>query len=71
MTDMLDARQDRGAIELASDTTKAGSKAKSPKRRSDRENADGSLGRALRSVYQHTVDENVPDEMLDLLRKLD
>lgn len=26
---------------------------------------------ALRSAYQRTVDEQVPDEMLDLLRKLD
>jgi len=29
------------------------------------------MGAALRSVYQRTVDEAIPDEMLDLLGKLD
>ena len=28
------------------------------------------VGAALRTVYQKTVEENVPSEMLDLLRKL-
>lgn len=28
------------------------------------------MGGALRSVYQQTVDEQVPDEMMDLLGKL-
>lgn len=28
------------------------------------------LGNALRSVYQRTVDEDVPDDLLDLLGKL-
>jgi hypothetical protein len=28
------------------------------------------VGQALRSVYQRTVDENIPPEMLDLLGKL-
>lgn len=28
------------------------------------------MGQALRSVYQRTVEESVPDEMLDLLGKL-
>ncbi|WP_194150369.1 NepR family anti-sigma factor [Sphingomonas oligophenolica] len=28
------------------------------------------MGSALRSAYQRTVDETVPDEMLDLLNKL-
>jgi hypothetical protein len=28
------------------------------------------VGDALRSVYQHTVDEDIPPEMLDLLGKL-
>jgi len=28
------------------------------------------MGAALRSAYQRTVDESVPDEMLDLLNKL-
>ncbi len=29
------------------------------------------MGTALRSIYQKTVEESVPDEMLDLLGKLD
>jgi hypothetical protein len=32
---------------------------------------DPQMGAALRSVYQKTVEEAVPDEMLDLLSKLD
>jgi hypothetical protein len=28
------------------------------------------MGSALRSVYQKTVDESIPSEMLDLLGKL-
>ena len=31
---------------------------------------DRDMGSALRSAYQRTVDESVPDEMLDLLSKL-
>jgi hypothetical protein len=30
----------------------------------------GNLGNALRSVYQQTVSEDIPPEMLDLLGKL-
>ncbi|KKW92191.1 MULTISPECIES: NepR family anti-sigma factor [Sphingobium] len=32
---------------------------------------DGQVGNALRSVYQRTVEEDIPAEMLDLLSKLD
>jgi len=32
---------------------------------------DIGLGSSLRSIYQHTVDEDIPDEMLDLLKRLD
>lgn len=32
--------------------------------------ADREMGSALRSVYQRTVDEKVPDDLLDLLGKL-
>lgn len=32
---------------------------------------DRDMGAALRTVYQKTVDESVPAEMLDLLSKLD
>ena len=33
-------------------------------------NKDRDMGSALRSAYQRTVDELVPDAMLDLLSKL-
>ena len=32
---------------------------------------DPQMGAALRSVYQKTVEEAVPDDLLDLLSKLD
>lgn len=32
---------------------------------------DPQMGAALRSVYQKAVEEAIPDEMLDLLSKLD
>ena len=32
---------------------------------------DRDMGAALRSVYQKTVEETVPDDLLDLLGKLD
>ena len=31
---------------------------------------NASLGTVLRSIYTQTVEESVPDEMLDLLRRL-
>ena len=31
----------------------------------------GDMGQALRGVYQKTIEEAIPDEMLDLLGKLD
>lgn len=33
-------------------------------------NEDADLGTALRSVYQRTVEEEIPQEMLDLLNRL-
>lgn len=39
-----------------------------PVARSKRDDRD--VGAALRSVYQKTVEESVPDEFLDLLGKL-
>lgn len=32
---------------------------------------DRDMGAALRTVYQKTVEEDVPDDLLDLLGKLD
>ena len=36
-----------------------------------RRKASGDLGRALKSVYDSTLAEDVPDDFLDLLGKLD
>jgi hypothetical protein len=56
---------------LVSDVPKKAAKSKAAdKKRFDTENANGSVGRALRTVYQQTVDEDIPAEMLDLLGKL-
>ena len=33
--------------------------------------ARGDVGEALRSIYQRTIAESVPDEMIDLLGRLD
>ena len=32
---------------------------------------DGQIGDALRAVYSEAVQEQIPDDLLDLLRKLD
>ena len=42
-----------------------------PRQRGPRPENDAAMGSALRSVYQETVEERVPDEFLDLLGKLD
>jgi hypothetical protein len=39
--------------------------------RSSRKDKTNPVGRALRSVYDDTLRESVPDDFLDLLRKLD
>ena len=41
------------------------------KRPSRSKKEESQVSNALRSVYQHTVEEEIPSEMLDLLRKLD
>lgn len=52
--------------------TKAGRKGSQPRRKAPppvaNEKAD--LGTALRDVYQEAVKEAIPDEMLDLLKRL-
>lgn len=67
---MLDAERVDGGSALASDSVKKGTTPRGKGRRRDDESANGSVGRALRTVYQQTVDETVPDDMLELLRKL-
>lgn len=40
------------------------------RRQKEKKRGDPELGQALRSVYQRTIDEDIPSEMLDLLGKL-
>ncbi len=63
-----DGSVDRQRIAGAGDTA-----TKAKRRRSDTHmrDAEPQIGRALRSVYDQTVGEAIPAEMLDLLGKLD
>ena len=57
----------------------ADDKNKTPQRKGDEDlarsggapHADRNIGDALRRVYQDAAEEAVPDDLLDLLRKLD
>jgi hypothetical protein len=44
---------------------------RSPEGRSAKRPKGGDVGEALRKVYDRTLQENIPPEMLDLLGKLD
>ena len=67
----------RAVLAEASDTNDpfgtSGPAASAPARRprTRSKGGDAGMGAALRSVYQKTVEESVPDEFLDLLGKLD
>jgi len=52
--------------------TKDGGNAAAKRRQSDTASADTqpNIGKALKSVYDRTVDEAIPNEMLDLLGRL-
>jgi hypothetical protein len=52
-------------------TTTAASDAADGSSRDGPKDGQGNVGDALRSIYQQTIEENVPDEMLDLLGRLD
>jgi hypothetical protein len=54
-------------LELPSDKVTKTSSKKSPAKVQSK---DRDMGAALRSAYQRTVDESVPDDLLDLLNKL-
>ena len=54
-------------LELLSDKVTKTSSKKSPAKVQSK---DRDMGAALRSAYQRTVDESVPDDLLDLLNKL-
>ena len=56
-----------GGMALPDDRNKTGADNRSVKEAP----SERDTGEALRSVYQKTIDERIPDEMLDLLGKLD
>lgn len=59
--------QHRGLVRVLAET----SDRKPDARRKPKQANDAAVGEALRSVYQKAVEEQVPDEFLDLLGKLD
>lgn len=66
-------RDDRGSQgqKSASDpATSSNTKAKAGERRTRRRAPGGEVGNALRTVYDDTLKESIPPEMLDLLGKL-
>jgi Anti-sigma factor NepR len=62
-----DSPERAAAQEQAADKGKAPVSTRAPRGTG----TDRDMGSALRSIYQRTVEEQVPDEMLSLLSKLD
>ncbi|KQM67706.1 hypothetical protein ASE75_01955 [Sphingomonas sp. Leaf17] len=60
-----DARGITSLVQQSTDRAKTGT------RPAKVQSKDRDMGAALRSIYEKTVDETVPAEMLDLLGKLD
>lgn len=60
-----------GKEEQKSGAVNEPSTTKPPRRKRGDPMRDASVGAALRSVYIETVNEEIPNEFLDLLRKLD
>lgn len=73
MVARIGAKQGRGTDELAPEGKKqaAAPAGTTPQSRPDTALGDASVGQALRSAYQRTVNEDVPTDLLDLLGKLD
>jgi hypothetical protein len=73
VTDVLSVRDGtdstgaRGLVSTSSDQKK---RTQGRRPRTARSVRDSNIGDALRSIYQQTVHEDVPSEMLDLLDKL-
>jgi hypothetical protein len=53
----------------AQSADKANSRARKPSRQ--KTPASPEVGHALRNIYQRTIDEDIPSDLLDLLGKLD
>jgi hypothetical protein len=69
----LTVRDDRGSQDQKSTSdpaTSSRTKVKAGDRRTRRRAPAGEVGSALRTVYDDTLKESIPPEMLDLLGKL-
>ena len=65
--------EERRKIEPTSAADKSESESVKPRstRARDKKRSTPEVGHALRNIYQRTIEENIPPEMLDLLGKLD
>ncbi len=61
---------DNNADERRKSVHPSGSKAGGRKVAKAKGKQNPEVGQALRTIYQNTIDENIPSEMLDLLGKL-
>lgn len=69
VADMKGKSQNDGGAP-SSDRTPPGKGSASDGRSKEPGLGDSNVGSALRSVYQQTIDEDIPSEMIDLLKKL-
>lgn len=65
-----DDREGQDRSRSATDAKTPDARAKTGERRARRRPAGGEVGLALRTVYDDTLKESIPPEMLDLLGKL-
>ena len=68
------AREGDDSLSGTSSSKASGNRGRSgagPDSRKPRTDRSGTVGRALRTVYDNTLREEVPKDFLDLLRKLD
>lgn len=56
---------------IGKDDVKTSAASRRQGRNGPRSSDDGHVSQVLRTVYQRTVEEDIPPEMLDLLSKLD
>lgn len=54
----------------SSDGARKAAQTKTPERKKGGKQRAGDLGRALRTIYDDTLRENVPDDFMNLLGKL-
>jgi hypothetical protein len=65
-----DDRESQGQKAASDPATPSKTKVKAGERRTRRRAPGGDVGNALRTVYDDTLRESIPPEMLDLLGKL-